>query len=86
MNIFKQIGNFFLCLLRDDCPYSIKKFLVWIFTAVTIYLIIFTDKDVYQLLTFILVLLGIRSFEKVKLMNANLRNNAGSGGKQLLND
>lgn len=83
MGIFKQIINFFLCLLRDDCPYSIKKFLVWIFTSVTVYLIIFTDKEIYQLLMFILALLGIRAFEKWKVQRPNFKND---GGKQLLND
>jgi hypothetical protein len=85
MNIFKQIGNFFLCLLRDDCQYSIKKILTWIFAGITIYLIIFTDKDVYQLLMFILALLGIRAFEKWKTQRSNTES-SGSSEKQLLND
>ena len=83
MNIFKQIGNFFLCLLRDDCQYSIKKILTWIFSGVAVYVIVFTDKDVYQLLMFILALLGIRAFEKWKVQKPNFTNN---NGKQLLND
>lgn len=83
MNFFKQIGNFFLCLLRDDCQYSIKKILTWIFSIVTVYVIIFTDKDVYQLLMFILALLGIRAFEKWKVQKPNFMKN---NGKQLLND
>ena len=83
MNIFKQIGDFFLCFLRDDCVYSIKKFLVYVFTAIVIYQTLFTDKDTYQLLTFILVLLGIRTFEKLKVQKAN---NQLTGEKKLLND
>ena len=83
MTFFKKIGYFFLCLLRDDCQYSIKKILTWIFSAVTVYIIIFTDKDVYQLLMFILALLGIRAFEKWKVQKPNFMNN---NGKQLLND
>jgi hypothetical protein len=96
MNIFKQIGNFFLCLLRDDCQYSIKKILTWIFSGVAIYLIIFTDKNSYQLLMFILALLGIRAFEKWKAQRPNFTSGSsgssgsngsnGSSGKQLLND
>ena len=62
----KNIGKFFLCMLRDDCKYSIKKFLVYIFSIVIIYLAIFTTKNYYELLTFIAVLLGIRSYERLK--------------------
>jgi hypothetical protein len=83
MNIFKQIGNFFLCFLRDDCIYSIKKLLVYIFTGVSVYLILFTDKDVYMVLSFIAVLLGIRAFEKLKLQKPN---DELLGKKKILND
>jgi hypothetical protein len=62
----KNIGKFFLCMLRDDCKYSIKKFLVYIFSIVIIYLVIFTTKNYYELLTFVAVLLGIRSYERLK--------------------
>jgi hypothetical protein len=62
----KKIGKFFLCMLRDDCKYSIKKFLVYIFSVVIIYLVIFTTKNYYELLTFVAVLLGIRSYERLK--------------------
>lgn len=82
MYILRKIGDFFLCLLRDDCQYSIKKILTWIFSGVTIYLILFTDKDIYQLLMFLLALLGIRAFEKWKVQRPNFKSN----NKQLLND
>jgi hypothetical protein len=83
MYILRKIGDFFLCLLRDDCQYSIKKILTWIFSGVTVYLILFTDKDIYQLLMFLLALLGIRAFEKWKVQRPNFKN---TDGKQLLND
>jgi len=83
LTLLKRIGDFFLCLLRDDCQYSIKKILTWIFSGVTVYLILFTDKDIYQLLMFLLALLGIRAFEKWKVQKPNFMKN---NGKQLLND
>ena len=85
MNIFKQIGDFFLCFLRDDCIYSIKKLLVYIFTGVSVYMILFTDKDVYMILTFICILLGIRTFEKLKVQRPNTDDQL-LGKKKILND
>jgi len=64
MKILKQIGDFFLCMLKEDCVYSIKKFLTYVFSILVIYMAIFTDKSIYELLTFIAVLLGIRAWEK----------------------
>lgn len=61
-----KIIEFFTCLLKDDCKYSIKKFLTFIFTGLILYLAIFTDRDFYELLTFVAVLLGIRSYERMK--------------------
>jgi hypothetical protein len=66
MKILRQIKDFFLCMLRADCEYSIKKFLVYIFTLLILYLAIFTDRDIYEILTFVAVLLGIRSYERLK--------------------
>jgi hypothetical protein len=66
MNIFKRIGNFFLCFLREDCEYSIKKLLVYVFSGIAIYLILFTTKDAYEVLAFVALLLGIRMYERVK--------------------
>ena len=63
---FTNIRDFFLCMLREDCEYSIKKFLVYIFSALVGYVILFTDKDFYEILAFIAVLLGIRSYERLK--------------------
>lgn len=68
MNIFKQIGNFFLCFLKDDCEYSLKKALALIFIGVAIYLMIWTDKSAYEALGFAAVLLGLRTYEKGKEM------------------
>jgi len=60
----KKILNFFLCFLEDNCQYSIKKLLTYIFSALVIYLCLFTDKQYYDLLLFIGALLGLRSWEK----------------------
>lgn len=68
MKIFKQLIDFILCFLRDDCPYSIKKLLTYVFSVLIFYLAIFTDKDYYQILMFVGVLLGIRAYEKGKEM------------------
>jgi hypothetical protein len=66
IKFFKQIQDFFLCLLKDNCKYSIKKVLCFLFSFVSIYIIIFTDKDYYEILGFIALLLGIRSYERLK--------------------
>ena len=55
------------CLLRENCEYSIKKILVYAFTLLTFYVVIFTDREVYEILLFIAALLGIRGYERVKL-------------------
>ncbi len=66
--MFKKILDFFLCFLRDDCQYSIKKILAIIFVGVAIYLMIWTDKSAYEALGFAAVLLGLRTYEKGKEM------------------
>jgi hypothetical protein len=66
MKFLKQIIDFLLCLLQADCKYSIKKFLCYIFAGLVIYLAIWTDKSYYDLLGFIAILLGIRSYERIK--------------------
>lgn len=66
--MFKKILEFFLCFLRDDCQYSIKKILAIVFVGVSIYLIIWTDKSAYEALGFAAVLLGLRTYEKGKEM------------------
>ena len=67
MNIFTRIGNFISCLLHENCEYSIKKILTYTFSALAIYVVIFTDREVYEILLFIAALLGIRGYERVKL-------------------
>ena len=62
----RKVIQFFLCMLRDDCEYSIKKFLVYMFSLVTMYMVIFTDKPYYDVMVFVAVLLGIRSYERMK--------------------
>jgi hypothetical protein len=87
MSILKQIGNFFLCMLKEDCIYSIKKFLTYVFSMLVIYMAIFTDKDIYEILTFIAVLLGIRAWEKgseMKLGFKRPKTTDGSSEKQVL--
>ena len=64
MKILKQIADFFLCMLKEDCIYSIKKFLTYVFSILVVYMAIFTDKQYYEILTFVAVLLGIRAYEK----------------------
>jgi hypothetical protein len=66
MKLLKQIRGFLLCLLQADCKYSIKKFLSYVFAGLVIYLAIWTDKSYYDLLGFIAILLGIRSYERIK--------------------
>ena len=64
MKFLKKIAGVFHCLLYEDCEYSIKKLLVYIFTLLVIYVVIFTDKSYYDLLLFIAVLVGVRAYEK----------------------
>ena len=66
--------DFFLCMLKTDCPYSLKKLLVYVFTLLVIYVIIFTGKDFYEILMFIAVMLGVRSFEGIQKMKINKPN------------
>lgn len=66
--MFKKIGDFFLCFLRDDCEFSLKKLLAIIFIGVAIYLMIWTDKSAYEALGFAAVLLGLRTYERGKEM------------------
>lgn len=53
-----------LCLLRDNCSISIKKLFSVITMGLVIYLSIWTSRDLYDLLAFIAVLLGIRAWER----------------------
>ena len=62
----RKILNFFLCLLKDNCEYSIKKFLAYGFSGLVFYMIIFTDKQYYDVIVFLAVLLGIRSYERLQ--------------------
>lgn len=64
MKILNRIGEYFTCLLYENCNYSIKKFLIFIFTSLVIYTVIFTDKSYYDLLIFIGSLVGVRFYEK----------------------
>ena len=67
MKFLNKIRDIISCLLHEHCEYSIKKILTYLFSVVTIYVIIFTDKDYYYLLGFITLLLGIRGWERFKL-------------------
>lgn len=71
MNFFRKIGNFISCLLHENCEYSIKKILAYTFSLLIIYLVIFTDKEYYELLFFVGGLLGVRAYERVKLWGGN---------------
>ena len=70
------------------------------FSALVIYMVIFTDKEYYEILIFIGALLGIRGYERVKLWGTTETPSPGldddsvlgtkktknSGGKRLLTD
>jgi len=71
MNFFRKIGNFLLCLLHENCEYSIKKILAYVFSLLILYIVIFTDKEYYELLFFVGGLLGVRAYERVKLWGGN---------------
>jgi len=62
------LGEFFMCLLRGDCEYSIKKFLTFIFTITAVYLMLFTEKDAMLVQNFLMIgaLLALRSYDKTK--------------------
>ena len=71
-----KIIEFLLCMLQGKCNYSIKKFLAYVFSALAIYLAIFTTKSemFLQTLFFIAALLAIRSYDKGKFDNENKNN------------
>jgi hypothetical protein len=56
-----------MCLFEENCKYSIKKILTYAFSLLAFYVVIFTDREVYEILLFIAALLGIRGYERVKL-------------------
>jgi len=88
MNFFKKLADFFLCFIRDDCQYSLKKVLALIFIGVAIYLMIWTDKSTYEALGFAAVLLGLRTYEKGKEMTLGRKygTKPPEVKKELLND
>lgn len=65
----KNVGQFFLCLLKGKCVYSIKKLLAFIFMGLIIYLAIWTDKT--ELINSFLIMLGsllaIRTIDKITI-------------------
>jgi hypothetical protein len=69
--IFLSILNFLGCLISSKCEFSIKKFLSYFFTILIFYLVIFTDKQYYDLLLFLGVLLGMREYSKTKYYENN---------------
>jgi len=71
MNFFRKIGDFFSCLLQENCVYSIKKILAYAFSILIIYMAIFTDKEYYDLLFFVGGLLGVRAYERVQLWKSS---------------
>lgn len=71
MKYINKIIWFFECLLMDKCIYSSKKLLAYGFSLLVIYLVIFTSKDYYELLIFITVLLGLRSYDTAKNKNGS---------------
>jgi hypothetical protein len=67
----KKFIAFFACLLHSDCIYSSKKILMYIFSGLILYLAIFTDKQYIELLTFVAVLAGVRTYEGIQTMKIN---------------
>jgi hypothetical protein len=62
-----QIRDFFLCLLQDNCIYSIKKVLVFAFSTLAIWMVLTQHLDQLELvLGFVAILLGIRSYERLQ--------------------
>ncbi len=71
IKFFSDIRYFLTCLLKDKCDYSSKKILAYLFSFIIIYLVIFTDKSVVDLLVFVTVLLGLRSYDTSKSNASN---------------
>jgi len=46
--------------------FSSKKVMAYVFSLVVIYLVIFTDKEYYELLIFITALMGLRAYQQQK--------------------
>jgi len=69
MKFLNKIKEFFLCFLRGDCVYSIKKLLVYVFTALVLYLAVFTSQVTIEYLVFIGGLLGLREYSKRNYYN-----------------
>lgn len=70
LQFFIDVKTFVLCFLRKDCEYGIKKLLAIFTFFIVAYLAIFTEKNYYELLMFLAVLLGISSYDK-RTWNAN---------------
>jgi hypothetical protein len=81
MNIFKRIHNFALCFLQDECEYSIKKLLAFVFSALAIYIAVFTTKEsfFFESLSFVAVLLGLRVWERSKLNKTDTTSDTNKG-------
>lgn len=62
----KSILDFFGCLLKDNCVYSVKKVLTFFFSFIIAYLAVWTEKGYGELLIFVSVLLGLRSYERLQ--------------------
>jgi hypothetical protein len=74
MKYINKVIDFILCFLMDKCIYSSKKLLAYTFSLVVIYLALFTVKEYYELLIFITVLLGLRSYDTSKTNNGTASN------------
>ena len=65
IEFFTNIYNWLMCFLTKDCKYSIKRLLALLTFNLIAYLAIFTDKSYLDLIGFIIVLLGISSYDKI---------------------
>lgn len=63
--------EFFLNLIRGKSPYSIKKILSYLTFFLIVYIAIWTNNNYIDLLVFLSVLLGIRSYDKVQQKESN---------------
>ncbi len=79
---FTQIRDFFLCMLQSTCVYSIKKFLCYVFSVLAIYMVITGKTEMYvETLGFIAVLLGIRAWQRGKVVGSEAENNVNISNK-----
>jgi len=78
MNWIQKIKTFLLSFLLVNSPYDSKKLLSYIFSALAIYLAIWTTKIefFYTTLSFVAILLGIRAWQVGKINDGDKQDNS----------